>query len=385
VIKEVYIKNFKSITDAKVKLDDFSIVVGRNGAGKSNFIQAVAFLRDIIVGEEVRNSAKKWTYSPREIFNRNGTSLECQIGALVTNGDENQYEFFVTVSSVENKSGVPRLVIKNEPLHVIEPSGKRKLIFEREGTEIYDSERNLVPIEADLDTTAISLYKNPYAGKVRKLFKSTHLPINDIVSSVQINDTTPIADKVANLIIRLKKANDGRYEKFLKFSKQLIPALTSFVDIDINFDENQLVLSEDREATEDYLVLFEEENLRGRLSMKAISHGDIKTLYYMAAATYSEPGTVFFFEEIENGMHPERVANIVGYLQRISYKEEKQFVFTTHSTTVINCVSPKNVIYVKKDNHGSVLVGLSESGEIGKIERVLNSGADLNEIIESKV
>ena len=383
MIKKVYIKNFKSITEAKVKLDNFSIIVGRNGAGKSNFIQAVAFLRDIVVGEDVRESAKKWTFTPREIFNRNNNSQECEIGALITNGDDNKYEFFVTICLSEKAAGNPKLFIKNEKLTLIEPSGERSLIFERENSEIYDSENNLVLIEADPDTTAISLYKNQYADKVRKLFKNTHFPINDIVSSVQIADTKPIADKVANLIVRLKKAKDGRYEKFLKFSKELIPAITSFVDIDISFDDSNQV--DDNDSSEDYFLLFEEENLRGRLSMKAISQGDIKTLYYMAAATLSEPGTVFFFEEIENGMHPERVANIVEYLQRISYKEDKQFIFTTHSPRVINCVSPSNVISVKKENSGSILKALSDSGEIGEIESILNSGADLNEVLENKV
>ncbi len=380
MIKEVHIKNFKSIANEIVKLNEFSILVGKNGVGKSNFIQAVSLLRDLAVGVDVWEAAKDYVLTPRELLSRNGLSNECEISVVVKNGDENLYNFSVTLT-IEDRPGISKLIIKSEQLVFVKPTGERVTVFDRRDGEILDVDGNPVLIAVENDIAAVSLYKNEYANKVKDLFRNTHLPINEIVSSIQVASTTPVADKVARLVISLKKSGGDKYERFLKLSTELIPWLSSFVDMAISNDGDNAATDK---TEEEYFVVFEEKNLRGRLSMKAISHGDIRTLYFIAAAVLSKNGTVFFFEEVENGMHPERVANLVKYLERISIKEDKQFIFTTHSPRIINCISPDDVIYVSKNDKGSHFENLSEGGQIDEIKNILNSGGELFEILSSK-
>jgi predicted ATPase len=45
-IREVHLRNYKSIGDAVVRLSDFNVLVGPNGSGKTNFMDALAFMRD---------------------------------------------------------------------------------------------------------------------------------------------------------------------------------------------------------------------------------------------------------------------------------------------------------------------------------------------------
>ena len=47
-LRRVRIRNFKSIAYCDVTLEPLTILVGRNGTGKSNFIEALAFLRDCV-------------------------------------------------------------------------------------------------------------------------------------------------------------------------------------------------------------------------------------------------------------------------------------------------------------------------------------------------
>jgi predicted ATPase len=49
MIKQVHITNFKSLADVTVKLDPVTVLIGRSGTGKSNFVSALRFLRDFIV------------------------------------------------------------------------------------------------------------------------------------------------------------------------------------------------------------------------------------------------------------------------------------------------------------------------------------------------
>src|SRR5213592_2989233 len=47
-LRRVRIRGYKSIAFCDVTLQPLTILVGRNGAGKSNFLDALAFLRDVM-------------------------------------------------------------------------------------------------------------------------------------------------------------------------------------------------------------------------------------------------------------------------------------------------------------------------------------------------
>jgi predicted ATPase len=48
MIKRIRIQNFRSLVDVDVELDDLTVLIGRSGTGKSNFVHAIRFLRDCL-------------------------------------------------------------------------------------------------------------------------------------------------------------------------------------------------------------------------------------------------------------------------------------------------------------------------------------------------
>lgn len=46
MINSIRIQNFRSLVDVTVDLDPLTVLIGRSGTGKSNFVQAIRFLRD---------------------------------------------------------------------------------------------------------------------------------------------------------------------------------------------------------------------------------------------------------------------------------------------------------------------------------------------------
>ncbi|MGL4553446.1 MAG: AAA family ATPase, partial [Gemmataceae bacterium] len=48
-LRRVRIRNYKSIGFCDVSLEPLTILVGRNGSGKSNFVDALLLLRDTVV------------------------------------------------------------------------------------------------------------------------------------------------------------------------------------------------------------------------------------------------------------------------------------------------------------------------------------------------
>src|SRR5260221_322985 len=47
-INSITIRNFRSLGDVTVELEDLTVLVGANGTGKSNFLNALRFTRDVI-------------------------------------------------------------------------------------------------------------------------------------------------------------------------------------------------------------------------------------------------------------------------------------------------------------------------------------------------
>jgi predicted ATPase len=48
MIKHIRIQNFRSLVDVSVDFDPLTVLIGRSGTGKSNFVQAIRFLRDCL-------------------------------------------------------------------------------------------------------------------------------------------------------------------------------------------------------------------------------------------------------------------------------------------------------------------------------------------------
>jgi predicted ATPase len=53
MIKWLRIQNFRSLVDVTVDLDPLTVLIGRSGTGKSNFVQSIRFLRDCLTARQV--------------------------------------------------------------------------------------------------------------------------------------------------------------------------------------------------------------------------------------------------------------------------------------------------------------------------------------------
>lgn len=81
-LRRVRIKGYKSIAFCDVALQPLTILVGRNGAGKSNFLDALAFLRDVM-DTNVHEAVKRrggWSSVACRTANLSGIEFEVEAG-----------------------------------------------------------------------------------------------------------------------------------------------------------------------------------------------------------------------------------------------------------------------------------------------------------------
>ena len=85
---------------------------------------------------------------------------------------------------------------------------------------------------------------------------------------------------------------------------------------------------------------FLEEN-GARVSAYSASDGTLRFLAMLAALLGSDPAHLYFFEEIDNGIHPARLRLLLDLIERQTAKDKVQVVTTTHSTDLLSMVGDR--------------------------------------------
>ena len=69
MIVSIYIRNFKSIIEDSTEIPNFAAIVGLNAAGKTNLIQAIGLINDLVNGLTLEMAIEKIAFPLKEIFN----------------------------------------------------------------------------------------------------------------------------------------------------------------------------------------------------------------------------------------------------------------------------------------------------------------------------
>lgn len=83
-LRRVRIRGYKSIASCDVALEPLTILVGRNGSGKSNFLDALAFLRDVMAGGVTEAVKRRGGWSAIACRTSTAQGIEFEIEAGVT-------------------------------------------------------------------------------------------------------------------------------------------------------------------------------------------------------------------------------------------------------------------------------------------------------------
>jgi predicted ATPase len=179
---------------------------------------------------------------------------------------------------------------------------------------------------------------------------------------VPISDTDlgPHGESLSSVVLRICEDKSQK--------KQLIDWLGALYEpklVDIDFSETD---------TRDVLLHLVERNGRKRsISARNVSDGSLRFLGYLAAFYAAPRGSVFFLEEIENGLHPTRVHLLVELIEQFAESRELQVIATTHSSQVLLSLTDavlRNVILFARpeDSRGTITKRL---GDLPYFEKVI--------------
>ncbi|MEZ5944454.1 MAG: ATP-binding protein [Planctomycetaceae bacterium] len=103
-------------------------------------------------------------------------------------------------------------------------------------------------------------------------------------------------------------------------------------------------------------IVFRLKNSKHDLPASQAAEGMLYVLGYLALMYLPEPPRVLLIEEPENGIHPNRVGDIVRILRRLVERHpETQVVLTSHSPYLVDAFEPQEVTWCHRN---------SETGEV---------------------
>lgn len=112
-----------------------------------------------------------------------------------------------------------------------------------------------------------------------------------------------------------------------------------------------------------YGIRFNFKDIGEDLAAAQVSDGILLILAYLAILYSPKPPRLLLVEEPENGIHPERLQEVLGILKTlIENQNHTQILLTTHSPYVVDLFRPEEVTLCRREADGAVITRrLSES------------------------
>lgn len=390
MIHTIHISEFRSCIDVRLSnLTSVTALVGRNGAGKTNIMQAVEWLATLVSG--VKGGVD---------YSDNG-----KISVEFTVSDKN-YSYYVNrVSSYSFLSGkTTEDILFEESLSMVDSSGREELLVKRDGDNVYlaGSEE---PLTISSSISAINWLTSflPKSDKMRRplidvwhyFTRVIYYPLSDNAMAddlafVVSDDYSKWLDGLSSWkcltasdtirnIIKMHLQNDD-LGKFDEIQALLGPDHLDVIS-EIVIDTIPLRAARDGEsgANVAYVISFKPSGHTNAFSFDRLSFGT-KRVVQLVTSILSDSPYVSLMEQPEDGIHPALLYKIVPIVR--AYMTDRQFIFASHSPAVLDAVSPEEVRLVEMANGRTYARSLSDV-EIGAAHNYLAREGPLSSFIDS--
>ena len=376
MLTRLQLHDFKNYQSAVLPLGPFTVLFGLNAAGKSNVRDALRFLHGIARGYTLADIiGEKWGEGGVLQWRglRGGTVEAARHGAATFTL---QAEFTLGSGPAWPQAPVGLYTITVEPGR----NGKPRLVRESlyaGGQMLFDSHpADNPPRQSNPQRLAVHILADGSEGKVHVETFSAYQPV---LSQIVEHSVFYRVGNVGTVRHGIKTALATFVSmRFLDLGLEAmrlpsLPGQTTLGDRGENLSSVLQAIYEDplrrtalinwvRELTPmdvaDFafaadqtgrvLVSLREED-GAETSAYSASDGTLRFLAVLAALLSPEPAHLYFFEELENGLHPARLHLLIELIEQRTAQRDLQVVATTHSPQLLrllNAESRNNVAFV---------------------------------------
>ncbi len=324
-------------------LTPLTVVIGRNGYGKSTFCDALGFIVDCLKSDAEQACIPRGGFD-KIVSEDSDRIIEFQIRydsilyTLCIKADEYNipYVYAETLSHISPEFG------NRQTMNFFAQNGQGKVV--RPNLEVVNDIRLADPRRLVLATLG-NLTQFPDIVAFRKFLDSWHL----CYFKPEAARSTPLAgsqrhlsssgDNLANVVQYWRREHQGRLEKML----QRVPGCV------LGIEKIETHTTEDGRL----LLRFFEAHRNKPFYPAQMSDGTLKLMAYLLLLGDPNPPPLVCFEEPENGLYHKLLAAFVDEIRRLTTNRSgAQFFITTHQPYLVDALTPQEVWILEKGSDG---------------------------------
>ena len=386
MITSLRLVNFKNFADETLRVGPFTVIVGANASGKSNIRDAFRFLHgigrgytlaEIMGGKYGEGGQREWAGirgAPSEVARMGHHEFSVAVEATLWDTSlryivEVDYGFFNDGEFRVKSEGFRK---GTSPVYDCYRDGRRLVL------DVGDLEDRVYPLGSSEPflSDAAPTYWPP--GETTPT-EDPMVELKDSLANMRFLDLVPdrmrepafpgakLGDYGQNLAVALEKIciDPERGSVLTSWTQELTP-----MDV-IGFE-----FPRDPSG----MVHFKIKEHNGRkVSAYSVSDGTLRFLAMLAALLSPDQAGVYFFEEIENGLHPARLHLLIDLIEKQTAKHGIQVVTTTHSPDVLNLINDKtfentSVVYRDEESADAIIRPAAELPRASELRRTQGLG-----------
>ena len=372
MITRVQVKNFRNLADIDVQLGPLTVLVGRNGTGKSTFLDALRFVRDALYFGLDRVVRQRGGFDAICSWSPNRPISDVEISIEFEEDDEKaRYSFAFG-------AGQPGLFdVRHELLEIVRSSSGQMTGFETEDgvwvtppSSLLQTDREtaaairigssvlMLPLVNNFASFNHTVLKNITATKFYGIFPNTlRLPQRQVGDIILSEDGQNLAESLRNTI------RQRRY--YLDLVAALGCVVAGVRNVRVQEVGSYLVTELEHEMQNGQTTWF---------PLAQESDGTLRVLGLLAALYQGAPHSLIAIEEPELSIHPGALAMLSEVIEEAATRS--QVLITTQSPDLISRFSADQLRVVERVGTDT-RIGPIDEGQREAINAQLFSAGDL--------
>lgn len=403
MITRIEIDGFKSFHDFTVDLRPFQVLIGPNGVGKSNLFDAIVLLSDLAADNTLYDAFRKNRGEVGELFTvlpdgsrarRMRFAVEVLIDKKITDNLGVEAEVSSTRMRYDleierrREDGFERLYVTLESLVSIRGKedewAENNIPRDRQKSWIIRSKGRRGPY---ISTTqegglkVINKHQDGRSGKQQAAIGQFERTVLSAITSAEYPTAYAVRQEMLSWRFLQFNPTELRTPGGVYAPTDLLPDGSNLAAVlwrlsredeyalsDVSIDMANLVPGvakiyvEPLQEREEFLINAEM-NDGSHFSSRVLSDGTLRVLALVMLKNDPQHRGVLCFEEPENGVHPQRLEQIVSKVLKslatdfevadeIDYPP-RQVLINTHSPRLLSCVDPRDMLFVFMSNQPS--------------------------------
>lgn len=331
MLRRLRVKNYKSLRNLDLRLNDLNVLVGPNAAGKSNILDCLAFLSEQARGKGEEAWKRRGGFADMAWGGDPSRSIEVvcdlQLPAQVPSAT---YSYTLTMAA-EEQGRIQRESITRGDSTVIISRESFDIHYSRGGISAQSSYQSCLSSIPSEEPEAQAVAANIASWAVYDFQKAR------IATSQPVRRETRLAPDGTNAATVLHYLHNAEVEAFERIESLLKDAIPEV--------DRLLTPPDPREDGQTYIA-FREKHVPGIIPAWNISEGSARLVVTLLALLAPPPPSLVGIEAPETALHPYLCEYLVDILKLGA--RHTQVLITTHSPYLLDHLPPESIIIVSK-------------------------------------